>query len=104
MKFKHKATVIANQAKSDIENENWQTVLEIYVKGEPLCDSRMISLENINFGNILSEEYYLFHTRYVDKIKVNMRIKFDGNIYEIKRLINQNFANRILKIITLKIS
>lgn len=103
MRFKHKIDILVNIAKSEITGPKWEKTKEIYADISQLCDNRFISLENLSFGDVLSEEYYIFHIRYLEEIDSCMRIKFGEKIFEIKRIINKNFSNKILSIIALEI-
>lgn len=103
MKFKHKINILQNKANSEIAPEKWNKISETYADISPLCDSRFISLESMEFGNVISEEYYVFHIRFMDNIQSTMRIEHDKKIFEIKRIINKGFNNRITSIIALRI-
>ena len=103
MQFKHRIELLKNQTESAIEAANWQMQRSIFANVNQLCDNKFISLENINFGDVISEEYYLFRIRFTEQVTSDMRIKFNDKIFEIKRIINKNFANKILLIIALEI-
>lgn len=102
MRLKHKITLLQNITGNELE-ENWQTSREIYANVTPLCNTRLVTLENVEFGSIVSAEYYVFYVRYLIDININMRLSFRQNIFEIKRIINHNFSNQFLSIIALQI-
>ncbi|MCP5370027.1 MAG: head-tail adaptor protein [Rickettsiaceae bacterium] len=102
MCFKHKITLLENKSVSELE-ANWQEVRQIYANIKPLCDTRLVTLENVEFGSIISAEYYDFYIRYTQDINIYMRLSFRQNIFEIKRIINHNFSNKFLSIIALQI-
>lgn len=102
MRLKHKITLLKNAINNELE-EDWQIAREIYANITPLCDTRLVTLENVEFGSIVSAEYYVFYVRYLTDININMRLSFRQNTFEIKRIINHNFSNKFLSIIALQI-
>lgn len=62
-----------------------------------------MSLEGMNFGNLITEEYYLFKIRYMDGLSKALRISFRRKLYSIKRIINIGEKDRFLNIIGLEI-
>lgn len=99
----HKIQFLVNNEISEIKTADWQNTIEAFAEVQPVCDNRFISLENIQFGAVIAEEYFLFTVRFIKEINKDMRINFYGKIYEIKRIINENQRNKILKIIALEI-
>ncbi|RTK92291.1 MAG: head-tail adaptor protein [Rickettsiales bacterium] len=99
----HKIHFLTNNEFSEIKTANWQNTIEVFAEVQPVCDNRFISLENMQFGTVITEEYFLFTVRFIKEINKDMRIDFYGKIYEIKRIINENQRNKILKIIALEI-
>lgn len=99
----HKIIFLVNKENSEIKAGIWEKELESFAQIRPACDNNFVSLENMGFGSVISEECFIFTTRYDIKINKNMRIDFHGQIFEIKRLINENMKNKILKIIALEI-
>lgn len=102
MRLKHKITLLQNITGNELQ-EDWQIIKEIYANIKPLCDTRLVTLENVEFGSIVSAEYYVFYVRYSQDINLNIRLSFGQNTFEIKRIINHNFANKFLSIIALQI-
>ena len=102
MRLKHKITLLQNVTGNELV-EDWQIIKEIYANVTPLCDTRLVTLENVEFGSIVSAEYYVFYVRYLKDINLNLRLSFRQNIFEIKRIINHNFSNKFLSIIALQI-
>ncbi len=103
LKFFHKVEILENMAKLEIETADWQKKYEIYVDIKPIYETSLTEISGMNFGHILSEEYYLFTTRFNKDINNKMRIKFGNKLYEIKRVINEKIRNKTLKIIALQI-
>lgn len=99
----HKIHFLINTEISEIKAANWQKSIETFAQIEPVCDNRFISLESMQFGNVISEEYFLFTLRFINKINKDMRIDFHGKIFEIKRIVNEDQRGKILKIIALEI-
>jgi hypothetical protein len=60
-------------------------------------------IEGLNFGNLITEDYYLFKIRYMDGLTKALRISFRRKLYSIKRIINIGEKNRFLNIIALEI-
>ena len=102
-KLVHKITFLENKANSAIEEENWEEILKSFAEIKPVCDGRVVSLEGIDFGNIITEEYFVFRTRFIKGINRQMRIDFKGRIFEIKRIINEEERSRMLSIIGLEV-
>jgi len=101
--LKHQIIFLENFAASDIEKENWQEKTMSFAEIKPLCDSKFESLENINFGHVMTEGFFIFKIRFIDGINSKMRILFKKRIFEIKRIIDVEEQGRILNIIGLEI-
>lgn len=102
-RLKHKIIFLEDRRTSEIAEEEWQNILEVFAQVTHYADNSLAQLENMNFGNIITEEYFIFKIRFTDKVQKSMRISFSNRIFEIKRLINVEMQNKILKIIALEI-
>ena len=102
-KLVHKIIFLENKIDNAIEEECWEEVQQSFAEIKPVCDNRFIYLEGISFGNVITEEYFLFKTRFIKDIKREMRISFRKRIFEIKRIIDEDERGRILNIIGLEI-
>jgi len=102
-KLVHKIIFLENKANNAIEEERWEEVTQSFAEIKPVCDNGFISLEGVAFGNVITEEYFIFKTRFVKNIKREMRISFHGRIFEIKRIIDEDERGRLLNIIGLEI-
>ena len=102
-KFIHQITFLENLAKNDIDKDNWSEKFTSFAEIKPICDNRYIYSEGINFGNVVSEEYFSFRIRYVKDINSDMRIKFRQKLYGIKRILDADARGRVLNIIGLEI-
>jgi len=57
----------------------------------------------MQFGNVITEEYFLFTTRFIKDLDKTMRISFHNQIFEIKRIIDEDSKGRMLGIAALKV-
>ncbi|MDG1436317.1 MAG: head-tail adaptor protein [Rickettsiaceae bacterium] len=99
----HKITFLENKASAAIEEELWEESLTSFAEIKPVCDSRVIALEGVDFGNMITEEYFIFRTRFIKGIHRQMRIKFHERIFEIKRIIDEDERGKSLNIIGLEV-
>jgi len=102
-KFIHKITFLENTNRSEIEEGTWNEVQTSFAEIHPVCDNRFIALEGISFGNVITEGYFFFRTRFIKKIHREMRIKFHDRIFEIKRLVDEEERGKMLSIVALEI-
>jgi SPP1 family predicted phage head-tail adaptor len=99
----HKIIFLKNITNSEIDTPKWQQVIETFAQVKLVCDNRFIFLEGIQFGNVITEEYFLFTIRFIKGIDNTMRISFHNQIFEIKRIIDPDAKGRMLNIVALKI-
>lgn len=102
-KLVHKITFLENITKSEIKEAIWKEVQTSFAEVKPVCDNRFISLEGLAFGNVITEEYFLFKTRFIKGIHREMRISYEERIFEIKRIINEGERTRMLNIVGLEV-
>jgi head-tail adaptor len=102
-KMSHKIIFLKNIVESEIEEPKWIQVIETFAEVKPVCDNRFILLEGMQFGNIITEEYFLFKTRFIRGLDKTMRISFHDQIFEIKRIIDEDSKGRMLSTVALKI-
>ena len=86
-----------------LHQPKWEQVEESFAEVKPLCDNRFILLEGMQFGNVITEEYFLFTTRFIKDIDKTVRISFHNQIFEIKRIIDEDSKGRMLGIVALKV-
>lgn len=103
IKFTHRINFLQNIATHAIENDNWQFMFYSYADVVPICEARAGEVAGLNFGNVITEEYFLFRTRFHPDINKNHRISFDNELYEIKRIVNLRDSQRSMNIIAFKI-
>ena len=99
----HKITFVENITQSNIKKPNWRKCRTSFAEIKPVCDNRVLFLEGLKFGNIMSEKYFIFKIRLLRDINSTMRIYFQKRIFEIKRMIDQDERGRVLNIIALEI-
>lgn len=99
----HKVFFLQNVQNNESEDEKWEEVIEAFAEVNPICDNRFIAIEGLQFGHVISEDYYLFKIRYTENLDINMRIKFKDRIFEIKRILNIRERCKMLHIIALQI-
>ncbi|MFK7974216.1 MAG: head-tail adaptor protein [Rickettsiaceae bacterium] len=99
----NKISILRNIEPSEIIEAKWEIFTDTFAAVKPACDNRFTSIENINFGNIISEEYFIFCTRLIKGLNKSMRIKFQDRMFEIRRIINDDTHKNMLKIIALEI-
>ena len=99
----HKIIFLKNITNSEIDTPKWQQVIETFAQVKPVCDNRFAFLEGIQFGNVITEEYFLFKIRFIKGLDKTMRISFYDQIFEIKRILDEDSKARMLTIVALKI-
>jgi len=102
-KLVHKIVFLENRAANAIDDPVWQEVCASFAEVKPICDNRFVSLEGVEFGNLITEEYFLFRTRFIKNLNKGMRILFHGRNFEIKRIIDQDEKGRMLNIVALEV-
>lgn len=98
-RLSHNITFLENLAESMDEEQCWKERSSCFAEISPLTDCRYIAIEGMSFGNLITEEYYIFKIRYMEGINKSMRIVFRSKIYSIKRIINMKEQDRMLNII-----
>ena len=95
----HNIIFLENCAESVSEDQDWREKYNCFAEIAPLTDCQYMSIEGMSFGNLITEEYYLFKIRYMEGISKNFRISFRNKLYSIKRIINIKERDKILSII-----
>ena len=81
LKFEHKISFLENKSGSELDRQQWQHFVDSYASIIPLTDKRFVSMEQVTFGSVISEEFFLFQIRYIKGLNTDMRIKFQNEIY-----------------------
>lgn len=98
----HAITFVENTSKSELEDQNWEDKYVTYADVRPMFDNKLGSLEKFSFGHIVTEAFFCFKIRFTEEVHSKMRIIFKRRMFEIKRIINEKEASRVLKIIALE--
>ncbi len=102
-RFAHRISVLKNVAEDELADAEWEEFAVCFAEVQPVCDNKYVSLEGISFGDVITEEYFHFRTRYIKNITKEMRISFHERTFEIKRIINHQEKDRMLSIIALEV-
>ncbi|PCJ24936.1 MAG: phage head-tail joining protein [Rickettsiales bacterium] len=102
-KLSHRIIFLENRAASELEEDLWEEVQTSFAEMKPICDNRFVSLEGLQFGNVITEGYFLFRIRSIKDVHSRMRINFQGRLFEIKRIIDEDEKGRMLSIVALEI-
>lgn len=102
--LQHQIIVLKKVPTVDIDHEQWQPKITTYAEIKAISETNYSTMDGFNFGNLITETYFMFRLRFVKGITNDMRIRFDDRIFEIKRVINHLERNCILRIIALEIS
>ena len=103
-KLIHRIVFLENVANPEIESDSWQEKMAAFAEIRPITDNRFLAIEGVEFGHLITESYYAFTLRFILGLHINMRIFFAKRQFDIKRIINIDEKNIILKIIALEIS
>lgn len=101
--LKHQISVMENVNLQDLGEEIWQEKYKTFAEIKPLYDNNVGSIESFSFGHIVTEGYFMFKIRALHGITSKMRIKFHDRLFEIKRIIDIEEKNFVLKIIALEV-
>lgn len=102
-KLKHPIAFLRLDIKANLAS-SWEICAHAYAGIMHMFDNQVQNSQQFNFGYAITENYYLFHIRYIPAIEDNMRIMLNSRLFEIKRVININESNQFLKIIALEIT
>ena len=103
-RFAHKISILKNIAKTELDETKWEEFAVCFAEVQPVCDNKYVSMEGLSFGDVITEEYFHFKTRYIQDITKEMRISFHNRTFEIKqRIINHQEKDRMLSIIALEV-
>ena len=102
-RFAHKISVLKNTAETELDEAKWEVFAVCFAEVQPVCDNRYVPMEGVAFGDVITEEYFHFRTRYIKNITKEMRMSFHERTFEIKRIINHQEKDRMLSIIALEV-
>lgn len=99
-RLKHYITFLT--LKQNSINE-WNKVISCFAEIEHVTGYKPITLQNFSFGNLVTENYHLFTTRFYPQILLNMHISFQQRKFEIHRIVNPHIQNMYLEIFALEL-
>lgn len=102
-RFAHKITIIKNSAETELDEVKWEEFAVCFAEVQPVCDNKYVFMEGVSFGDVITEEYFHFRTRFIKNITKEMRLLFHKRVFEIKRIINHQEKDRMLSIIAIEI-
>ena len=102
-RFTYPITFLENLAAHEIEDDQWKNIAYSYADVVPICEASAKEITGLGFGHVLTEEYYLFRVRFHPAINKKQRISFDGEFYEIKRIVKMRNNQRASNIVAFKI-
>ena len=102
-KLIHRIVFLVNRAPNAIADPVWEEFCVSFAEVKPICDNRFVSLEGVDFGNLITEEYFLFKTRFIKNLNKEMRKIFHDRNFEIKLIIDQDEKGRMLNIVALEV-
>lgn len=98
-RLRHKVRLVLPRDGGELEH-----ICSTFAEIAPISDSDLREFDNISFGHLLVEEYFIITIRYLECVKATMRIAFRNKIFAIKRIVNPYSLNHVLKIIALEIT
>ena len=103
IRFNKKIIIKKNIIQNELEKAVWEDVITCFANVENLLEMNLKNVEGLDYGHVISEELYLFTIRYSNLLQCGMRIIFEDQIYEIKRINDVAFKKRYNQIIAQKI-
>ncbi len=102
-RFAHKISILHDRSEDELEEAIWEEFATCFAQVKPVCDNKFASLEGVSFGDVITEEYFHFRTRYIKGVTKEMRLLFHDRKFEIKRVIDDQEKGRMLSIIALEV-
>jgi hypothetical protein len=103
MNLKHHVAFLTNIKENPTDHDNWVISYETFAHLANLHPNNLTLVNNFDFGHILTASYVIATLRYSDKIKNNMRLRFQEKIFEIKKIIEDFDGKKFIKLIILEI-
>jgi head-tail adaptor len=101
--LRHRIIILENTNQADLGQELWQERYSTFAQIKPIYDSKVGSLENFDFGHVVTEGYFMFKIRALPDLNSKMRISFKNRLFDIKRIIDIDERGRLFKIIASEI-
>jgi hypothetical protein len=103
MNLRHPIEFLQNIKTNPTDEDRWETCYRSFADISYLHPYNLSLVENSNFGHILTTSLLIATVRWTDNLQLNMRIKFDGKIFEIKKIIEDFDSRKFIKLIILEI-
>lgn len=100
--LKHSIIVFESVISNSL-NHSWKEKFKVFASVKEATPKHIKYLENINFGNIISETYFIFTIRFKEGLSKGMKISFNARDFLIKKIINLDQKNKVLEILALEI-
>jgi head-tail adaptor len=97
-----KIAILKNTSKDNLE-EDWHECYEVFARLHNFYDHQIKNIEGVSFGHIMPANYLIFNIRFIEDLKVDMRIKCSNKYYSIQKIININQANKFINLIALEL-
>ena len=102
LNLKHVIDIFVNLSNKDTV-EDWQKQYTTYASIEQINERSVQNSESGNFGHVIIASYFIFTIRYLQDIKIGMRVLFRQQLYILEKIVNENYDNRFLKLIAKEI-
>ena len=89
--------IIIQQPIEDVNKEIWKDVVTVRAEVQAMYSKS--SGEAFAAMQMMDSSYYRFRIRFINNLKINMRIIYNDRYFYIKRVINQSELNEISIII-----
>lgn len=101
-RLRHQIEIIFNGSEDGLEN--WVVLNTAFAEITEITETNIKEFDDMSFGHILSEEYFIITTRYLKNINTRMRVKFGDRIFAIKKIVNPFQLNHLLKILAVEVT
>lgn len=102
-KLNHRIQLLRNIESNQLSEEKWEFYAEIYAEVNPLSETSLKEIDNVSFGQLNLEEYYLITIRFRPDILKTFRVKFKDKQFAINKIINPYEKNKLLKLLCLEV-
>ena len=103
MNLRHPIEFLANKKKSPVDEDIWEICYSTFADISHLNPNHLGLVENFNFGHLITTSLFIATIRWSNEITMNMRVKFDSKIFEIKKIIDDFDNKKFKKFIILEI-
>jgi hypothetical protein len=103
MNLRHPIEFLKNIKINPTDEDRWEICCRSFADISYLHPYNLSLVENTNFGHILTMSLLIATVRWTDNLQLDMRIKFDGKIFEIKKIIEDFDSRKFIKLIILEI-